>query len=102
MLELLLELLELVLLIVNFRPCCCCGLFLSFLGMISIPESLWPLDESLSMTEVNFLLLLLLLLLLPPLPLELLLEEYWPDLDFLLLLLLDEDDGLCSLLLSTK
>lgn len=99
MLELLLELLELVLLIVNFRPCCCCGLFLSFLGMISIPESLWPLDESLSMTEVNFLLLLLLLL--PPLPLELLLEEYWPDLDFLLLLLLDEDDGLWSLL-STK
>ena len=56
---------------------------MSFLGMISIPESLWPLDESLSMTEVNFLLLLLLLLL-PPLPLELLLEEYWPDLDFLL------------------
>jgi hypothetical protein len=40
--------------------------------MISIPESLWPLDESLSMTEVNFLLLLLLLL--PPLPLELLLD----------------------------
>jgi len=99
LLELLLELLELVLLIVNFRPCCCCGLFLSFLGMISIPESLWPLDESLSMTEVNFLLLLLLLLL-PPLPLELLLEEYWPDLDFLLLLLLDEDDGL--LFSSTK
>jgi hypothetical protein len=90
LLELLLPLVELVLLIVNFRPCCCCGLFiLSFLGMISIPESLWPLDESRSMTEVNFLLLLLLLLLLlPPLPLELLLEEYCPDLDFLLLLLL--------------
>lgn len=52
-----------------------------------MPESLWLLDESLSITEVKPLFLLLLLLLLP-LPLELLLEEYWldPDLDFLLLL----------------
>lgn len=61
---------------------------MSFLeGIISMPESLWLLDESLSITEVKPLFLLLLLLLLP-LPLELLLEEYWldPDLDFLLLL----------------